>query len=88
MSDTEIVKPPLGLRPRYIVREERVREIKEAIKRYVDAEKSVPAEWLHELNEYTRFLDLSTTTKKQLTKQPSCFTDGLPVGAQHSDKLS
>jgi hypothetical protein len=47
-------KPPLGLVPRFIRDEERVREIIEAIDRYNEAGKPVPQEWLDELNEKTR----------------------------------
>jgi hypothetical protein len=44
------VKPPLGLRPRFIALEERIREINEAIDRYREAEIAIPSEWLDEKN--------------------------------------
>ena len=44
-------KPPLGLVPRFIRDEARVKEILEAIGRYNEAGKPVPQEWLDELNE-------------------------------------
>jgi len=42
-------KPPLGLRPRYIVIQHRIREILEAVDRYNDALYIIPQEWLDEL---------------------------------------
>lgn len=44
------VKPPLGLRPRFIALEERIKEINEAIDRYREAEMTIPTEWLDEKN--------------------------------------
>jgi hypothetical protein len=47
-------KPPLGLRPRFIMERNRMIEIFEAMLRYVDAEKKVPKKWRKELNELLR----------------------------------
>lgn len=44
------VKPPLGLRPRFIALEERLKEVNEAIDRYREAEIVIPSEWLDEKN--------------------------------------
>jgi hypothetical protein len=44
-------KPPLGLRPRFIADEERLREVADAITRYRVAGKPVPVEWLREHDE-------------------------------------
>lgn len=44
-------KPPLGLRPRYIAEEMRIREIEDAVARYKNADKVVPSEWVDELLE-------------------------------------
>lgn len=44
-------RPPLGLRPRWIVQALRIREILEAIDRYVSAGKPIPEDWSDELNE-------------------------------------
>lgn len=44
-------KPPLGLRPRYIAEEMRIREIEDAVARYKNADKIVPSEWVDELLE-------------------------------------
>lgn len=50
-EDTHCQKPPLGLVPRPIRDRERCQEIIEAIARYNEAGKPVPAEWLEELSE-------------------------------------
>lgn len=47
-------KPPLGLVPRFIRDEARVKEILEAIGNYNNAGLPVPKEWLDELNEKTK----------------------------------
>lgn len=43
-------KPPVGLRPAFIVNQERIEEIKEAIIRYIDAKIPIPKEWIEEYN--------------------------------------
>jgi hypothetical protein len=43
-------KPPLGLRPKFVVDELRVREIKEAIVRYLDGFEEIPHKWIREYN--------------------------------------
>jgi len=45
------VKPPLGLRPKYIVDKERMQEILEAMERYVAEEKKIPTDWFNELED-------------------------------------
>ena len=45
--------PPLGLKPRSIHDGQRRDGIKEAMLRYMDANKSIPPEWLEEYNELT-----------------------------------
>jgi hypothetical protein len=44
-------KPPIGLRPRYIVTQQRIQEILEAMLRYNQANKKFPAEWVLELDD-------------------------------------
>lgn len=45
----EIVeKPPLGLRPEFIVLEHRQKEIQEAVMRYLEVGKEIPKEWTAE----------------------------------------
>lgn len=45
-------KPPIGIEPRNIWEKKRIKELKAAIKRYVDADMEVPIEWVTELNEF------------------------------------
>jgi len=47
----QIVKPPIGLRPRRESDKERLNEVRSAIVRYYDAELKIPVEWLEEYNE-------------------------------------
>jgi hypothetical protein len=42
-------KPPLGLRPQYIVELQRIQEIFDAIIRYKKASLIVPSKWIEEL---------------------------------------
>lgn len=44
-------KPPLGLKPRHVHDMERFVEIADAIHRYLAAGKSIPDEWIEELND-------------------------------------
>lgn len=56
VADVAADKPPMGLRPRYIVAQERAIEIVEAMDRYVRAGKKLPTEWLTELIDVNREL--------------------------------
>jgi hypothetical protein len=47
----QIVKPPIGLRPKRISDKERLNEVRGAIVRYYDAELKIPVEWIEEYNE-------------------------------------
>lgn len=44
-------KPTLGLRPRWIASSDRLSEILEAMQRYVQQHKRIPAEWIEEMQE-------------------------------------
>jgi hypothetical protein len=48
---TPVPKPPLGLRPRRIMRSQRISEIIDAMARYREALKEIPPEWIEELQE-------------------------------------
>lgn len=54
-------KPPLGLTPKKVNKElnrkSRLKDVYEAINRYLQAEKSIPSEWVDEYNELLRFGD-------------------------------
>jgi len=43
-----VQKQPLGLRPEYILLEQRQIEIEDAVARYVEAAYSIPSEWFDE----------------------------------------
>ena len=47
----QIVKPPIGLRPKWVSDKERLNEVRSAIVRYYDAEWKIPVEWIEEYNE-------------------------------------
>lgn len=50
-------KPPLGLTPRNIWLSERLFDIKEAIKRYLDEDYPIPNKWIEEYNELVNLLE-------------------------------
>lgn len=43
-------KPPIGLRPEFLAKEDRVKEIQEAINRYIAAKSAISWEWIEEYN--------------------------------------
>ena len=45
-------KPPLGLKPKFIVDEERIFEIICVINTYLSHKKPIPIKWIEEYNEY------------------------------------
>jgi hypothetical protein len=51
MNGETSTAPPIGLRPRWLVDEQRASEIVEAINRYAAMSKPVPLEWVTELQE-------------------------------------
>ena len=48
--------PPLGCRPRFIVAEQRLTELDEALERYIAAGLDLPEEWLEERTELLEWL--------------------------------
>lgn len=50
------VKPPVGLKPRHLHDETRIKDIHDAMGRFIEAGKQIPAEWAKEM------LDLSKAT--------------------------
>ena len=44
-------KPPLGLKPRFIVEQARIGEIRMAMNRYIDEFKVIPLDWIFEYND-------------------------------------
>lgn len=55
--DEEVKKPPLGLKPRLLLAEERLREISGVINRYTAVNKTIPQEWIDEYNELIAFIN-------------------------------
>ena len=53
----QLEKPPIGLRPRFIVSELRLKEIEAAIERYAAVNKDIPIEWVDEKIEILDWLD-------------------------------
>lgn len=51
VPDKYYVKPPLGVTPRIIWDEQRIKDIKEAIERRTTALEKIPVEWINEYNE-------------------------------------
>lgn len=45
------VKPPLGVIPKKIWKEQRLRELRDAVGRYLEANQIVPIEWIEEYNQ-------------------------------------
>jgi hypothetical protein len=50
----KLIKPPIGLTPRYIIDTERFNEVRGAIVRFYDAETEIPVKWIEEYNELIR----------------------------------
>jgi hypothetical protein len=48
--------PPIGIMPRKYWVEQRKNDLLAAIKRYMDAEKDIPQEWIHEYVEHSNWL--------------------------------
>lgn len=60
-------KPPIGITPRWLLDEERAREIEQAIMRYNEVDYPIPVEWIQELNEvYERLNKFHNIQNKEL----------------------
>lgn len=73
MSDPS-ERPPLGLRPRYVVVCLRIQEILEAMQRYATAPREIPREWVDELadlTEWQRRYDSGLTRDASLYPYPA-----------------
>src|SRR6476646_7268944 len=51
MNENQTTKPPIGLRPRWIHDQDRSLEIIDAARRYAEARKPIPVEWIDEFRE-------------------------------------
>jgi len=47
-----LIKPPLGLKPKYLMIQERRDEIFAACLRYIEVRKKIPQEWKDEFDSY------------------------------------
>lgn len=58
-------KPPVGIEPRFSWEYRRMNDIFEAMKRYSEAKKSIPLEWIVELDDlYISMLNLNGRKNK------------------------
>ena len=57
-------KPPLGIMPEWLWISQRRSDLKEAIVRYLDADKTIPAEWVEEHKRHCEWLNKLEETKK------------------------
>lgn len=76
------VKPPIGLIPRFIVYEERLKDILDAIIRYHRSGiKEIPVEWIYEYNDIIRYLNEKDGNKTSSNvKKPDVTTwDSAPA---------
>lgn len=58
-------KPPIGLRPFYIVVSERIQEINDAIIRYIKAGYQIPKEWTDERHDLIAWENSRNESKNQ-----------------------
>ena len=74
--EAEIIKPPLGLRPRLIHDTERKQSIVDAILRYIEANQDIPIEWMEEYIELckTKKNDNLDSAKKVADNPPLAFS--------------
>lgn len=56
-SETPSLKPPMGLTPKWVREEERIKEVREAIMRYYNSRKKIPIEWIEEYNSLTNTVE-------------------------------
>jgi len=50
------IAPPVGITPKFIIQERRRNEIQQGVRRYLEADKELPLEWIEEYNELCRSL--------------------------------
>lgn len=72
---------PIGLKPKYIVYEERIKEICDAIHRYTNSFMEIPVEWIYEYNDIIRYLNEKDGNKTSSNvKKPDVTTwDSAPA---------
>jgi len=73
-----VERPPIGIMPEWIWKEERLKEIDTAMSRYVEYHKNIPEEWLTESAEIREWLFKRKKIKSSLTtveKEPRFITE-------------
>jgi len=75
--EAQVEKPPIGLRPRWIVQALRIREILEAMDRYNSVEKPIPQDWCDELNELFAAQREADASKRETARGCRCTTGEL-----------
>jgi len=58
-----VAKPPIGLRPRWVVTENRLKEITAAMRRYREANKEIPLAWFEEMADIIMWLEVPVGRK-------------------------
>lgn len=53
------MKPPIGLRPKFVYRTERLDEVRGAMKRYFDAGLPISVAWVEEYNELIELIKIN-----------------------------
>lgn len=56
-KEEQLVRPPIGLKPLWLVKEQRLRDIQQAISRFNEANYAIPEEWQIEIKELTEWLN-------------------------------
>ena len=56
-DDYVFEKPPLGLQPKWLCAEIRIKEIFSAMNRYYSYKKVIPVEWVEEYNELCKYIE-------------------------------
>jgi hypothetical protein len=68
--------PPLGVRPRFVVDEDRIREIEAGIGRFLEAKWPIPIEVVNEYNELVDKLGTENKTRVDFASMKK-FCDGV-----------
>lgn len=77
-KEDTVVKPPLGIIPEWLWKEDRYHELSGAINRYREAMKQIPQEWINEKYELEKFL-LERLQKRTPEKTDTVVEDKTPT---------
>jgi len=62
--NNKLIRPPLGLTPKFIRQEERLSKIIEVIQRYFEVKKEINIDWINEYNDICSYLRTLNFNKK------------------------